>query len=48
MDERGLTVDPFRGIETESRWWEEIGPTQKPSPYRKLPGRYYQKITRKN
>ena len=32
MDPRGLTVDPNR--EGQSlRWWEEIGPSQKPSPY---------------
>ena len=45
MDERGLTVDPFRGVNTELRWWEKIGPSQKPSPYRKTSWSYYQKIT---
>jgi len=46
MDERGLTVDPFRGIETELRWWEKIGPTQKPSPYRKTSWTFYQKVVK--
>lgn len=33
MDKRGLTVDPNRDSCTATRWFEEIGPTQKPSPY---------------
>lgn len=44
MDERGLTVDPFRGLQTELRWWEKIGPTQKPAPYRKTAWTFYQQV----
>lgn len=44
MDERGLTVDPFRGTDQELRWWETIGPTQKPSPYATESWTYYQTV----
>jgi hypothetical protein len=33
MDERGFTVDPYRGALEPTRWWEKIGASQKPSPY---------------
>lgn len=33
MDERGLTIDPNRDPLEPTHWWEEIGATQKPSPY---------------
>lgn len=33
MDDRGLTIDPNRDIYEELQWWEQIGPTQRPSPY---------------
>ena len=33
MDDRGLTYDPNRDPLEPVRWWEEIGPTDKPAPY---------------
>lgn len=33
MDKRGHTIDPNREPVTKPKWWENIGPTQKPSPY---------------
>ena len=35
MDRRALTVDPNASSSTRKtpKWWKEIGPTQKPSPY---------------
>lgn len=44
MDDRGLTVDPFRGPDEELKWWEVIGQPQKPSPYRIDSWTYYQTI----
>ena len=33
MDKRGLTVDPNRDVFTDLKWYDELGETQKPSPY---------------
>jgi hypothetical protein len=33
MDKRGLTIDPNRDVFAEPKWWEDLGPTTKPSPY---------------
>lgn len=33
MDKRGHTIDPNREVLTLPRWWEKVGPSQKPSPY---------------
>ena len=45
MDRRGLTTDPnASGIGTK-KWWETLGPTQKPSPYATASWRYYQDFT---
>lgn len=32
MDKRGLTVDPNR-VSSKEKWYDTLGPTQKPSPY---------------
>lgn len=42
MDERGLTIDPNRDPLDPTGWWEEIGATQKPSPYRTASWAYVQ------
>ena len=45
MDKRGFTTDPnANGTETK-KWWESLGPTQKPSPYATASWRYYQDFT---
>jgi hypothetical protein len=33
MDDRGFKVDPNRDPLEPVRWWEQIGETQRPSPY---------------
>ena len=33
MDRRGLTVDPNRSSFAKPKWYDTLGPTQKPSPY---------------
>ena len=44
MDNRAYKVDPYRGLDTPVRWWEEIGDTRKPSPYRKTTWTYKKTI----
>lgn len=43
MDKRGLTTDPMRQGQP-FRWWEEIGPSQKPSPYAEASWVSYQDV----
>ena len=43
MDKRGYTIDPNRDSCQELQWYEEIGPTQRPSPYATASWVYLQK-----
>ncbi len=43
MDKRGYTVDPNRDSCKELDWYEQIGPTQRPSPYATASWVYLQK-----
>jgi hypothetical protein len=40
MDRRGLTTDP--NADVAGKWWANLGPTQKPSPYATASWRYLQ------
>ena len=42
MDRRGLTTDPNRNFGEQAKWWETLGPTQKPSPYAYAAWKYIQ------
>ncbi len=42
MDRRGLTTDPNASGTGDKKWWENLGPTQHPSPYATASWRYYQ------
>ena len=42
MDKRGLTTDPNRNFGTKDKWWESLGPTQRPSPYAYASWKYLQ------
>ena len=43
MDKRGLTVDPNASkVAGNEKWWESLGPTQRPSPYAAASWRYLQ------
>lgn len=33
MDRRGLTYDPNADTQVSSKWYQQVGPTRKPSPY---------------
>jgi hypothetical protein len=44
MDNRAYKVDPYRGLDTPVRWWEQVGDTNKPSPYRKATWTYKKTI----
>ena len=48
MDNRAYKVDPCRGTDTPVRWWETIGDTNRPSPYRKTSWSYTKEVTRED
>ena len=47
MDKRAFTTDPNANVSTGSaaKWWESLGPTQRPSPYATASWRYLQDFT---
>lgn len=44
MDNRAYKVDPYRGLDTPVRWWETVGDTNRPSPYKKAAWTYKKEV----